>query len=338
MKAVRLLPSRKGFKLDYAGLVELPHQNGDENEPNLTALLQSLLKSGDLRRARAVINLYGKPPLVRYLLLPVMPKDELREAVKWEAKKKMTALPLEDISVDYIIAGEQEERGGVRRYEVILVAAEKHAVQEAVREIQRAGPRVEAMDVSPLSLINAVRLNHPRAIRGGLVFIDIGAGRTEINIAKQGILRFTRTVQMGGNNFNAALQKELQLDYEEAEEVKRERGLSSDSEYVGISVPQKRYMEVMKAAVDRLILEVQRSLDYYRAQYREDAGRKIILMGGTPLMPGFSEYFSAYFDADVEVDNPFSEISCRNAAFGNLQAMAPRFSSSIGLALRNLMK
>jgi Tfp pilus assembly PilM family ATPase len=78
-------------------------------------------------------------------------------------------------------------------------------------------------------------------------------------------------------------------------------------------------------------------MDYYRAQFREETVHKMVLMGGTPLMPGFSDYFSTYFEAKVEVDDPFAEIACRNVSFGNFRAMAPRFSSSIGLALRNLV-
>ena len=143
---------------------------------------------------------------------------------------------------------------------------------------------------------------------------------------------------MGGNDLTASLQRGLHLDYEEAEQLKRERGMNTSGEKISESIPHKRYLEVLKEALDRLILEVQRSLDYYRAQFRVEASRKIVLMGGTPLMPGFSDYFSSYFDAEVEVDDPFTEITCRNPSFGDLRQMGPRFSSSIGLALRNLVK
>jgi len=106
LKAVRLLPSRRGIKLEYAALVELPHQNGNPGEHDMVLALQSLLKGRDLRRSRAVTNVFGKPPLIRYLTVPFMPKEELKEAIKWEAKK-LTALPIEDIMLDFLIVGEQ---------------------------------------------------------------------------------------------------------------------------------------------------------------------------------------------------------------------------------------
>jgi type IV pilus assembly protein PilM len=335
LKAVRLIPSRKGLKLDYAGLVELPHQNGNEAQRDLAVALQSLLRSRNLRHSKSVLKVAGKPPLVRYLTLPYMPKEELKEAVKWEARKLM-ALPLEEVVLDFLIVGEQEERG-LRRYEIILVAAERTVIQGEIQEVQRAGLRVVAVDVEPLSLLNTVRLNYPEDLRKSLVFIDIGAKKTEINIAKNGVLKFTRTVQVGGDELTASLQRELRLEYDDAEQMKRERGMTPTGEDISNTIPYKRYLEVLKESLDRLILEVQRSMDYYRAQFREDAIHRMILMGGTPLMPGFSDYFSTYFEAKVEVDDPFSRIICRNTSFENFRAMAPRFSSSIGLALRNLV-
>ncbi|MGH7274585.1 MAG: type IV pilus assembly protein PilM [Nitrospiria bacterium] len=336
LKAVRLLPSRRGISLDYAALVELPHQNGSPGEQDRVLALQSMLKSHDVRRCKSVINVFGKPPLIRYLTVPCMPKEELKEAIKWEAKKQMS-LPIEDIVLDFLIVGEQVE-GGQRLYEIVLVAAEKAVILNEIQETQRAGLRIAALDVGPLSLLNTVRLNYPKDLSQGLVFIDIGAGKTEINLARDGILRFTRTVQTGGNDLTASLQRELHLDYEDAEQLKRERGMNPSGEDISKSISHKRYLEVLKEALDRLILEVQRSLDYYRAQFRVEAARKIVLMGGTPLMPGFSDYFSSYFDAEVEVDDPFTEITCRSASFGDLRAMAPRFSSSVGLALRNILR
>ena len=93
--------------------------------------------------------------------------------------------------------------------------------------------------------------------------------------------------------------------------------------------------EIIKAEVDRMVLETQRSMDYYRAQFHEGTINKIILMGGSSLMPGFQEYFATYFDAGVELDDPFAEINCDEAAFEEVRMMAPRFSTGVGLALRS---
>ena len=122
------------------------------------------------------------------------------------------------------------------------------------------------------------------------------------------------------------------------EQIKRQKGLSGAPAPEGAPGQAKdqdgRLYEIIKAEADRMILETQRSMDYYRAQFREGSVKKIVLMGGACLMPGFQEYFATYFDANVELDDPFAEILCDEAAFGEIRLIAPRFSTAVGLALR----
>lgn len=129
---------------------------------------------------------------------------------------------------------------------------------------------------------------------------------------------------MGGEQVTRRLERELNLSYEEAEKVKREKGLGAEEG------PQA----IIKNEIDRFIVEIQRSIDYYRAQFREGVFKKVILMGGGALLPGFSDYFGSYFDAEMEIDDPLAEI-IGTESVGSIRAIAPRFSSGIGLALRS---
>ncbi|MDC4228077.1 MAG: type IV pilus assembly protein PilM [Candidatus Manganitrophus sp.] len=260
--------------------------------------------------------------MIRYLTLPVMPQGELAEAVKWEAKK-MVSIPMEEMILDYIVAGGRQERE-TKRYDLILVVADKSTLREQWAMMQRAGLDIVAIDVNPLSLLNTIRLNYGKELAGNFIYIDVGAVKTDMTILKDGVLRFTRRLEMGGEQVTRRLQQEMNLSYEEAEKLKREKGLG---------VEEKAQM-IMKSELDRFIVEIQRSIDYYRAQFREAVFKKVILMGGGALLPGFSDYFGSYFDADMEIDDPLAEI-IGTESVGAIRAIAPRFSSGIGLALRS---
>lgn len=318
VKVVRLSPTRHGVKLLDIGLKELPPEE-DFREENIAAALDELIH--EKGRPKAVVNFSGRTPVIRYLSLPVMPKDELAEAIKWEAKK-LVSTPIEETVLDYVIAGGKQEQE-VKRYEIILVVAEKGLVKEQWSILQRAGLEIAAIDVNPLSLLNAVRLNYPNDLTGNLVYIDLGAAKTDITILKEGILKFTRRLEMGGDQITRRLERELDLSYDQAEKLKREKGMSAE----------EGAQAVIKSEIDRFIVEIQRSVDYYRAQFREGVFKKIILMGGGALLPGFSDYFGGYFDSDVEIDDPFAEILGAEAV-NETRRMAPRFSTGIGLALR----
>ncbi|HLG22764.1 MAG TPA: pilus assembly protein PilM, partial [Candidatus Manganitrophaceae bacterium] len=135
--------------------------------------------------------------------------------------------------------------------------------------------------------------------------------------------RFTRRMEMGGDQMTRRIQGEMNLSYDDAEKLKRDKGMKGE----------ENLQALLKSEADRFIVEVQRSVDYYRAQFREGIFKKIILMGGGALLSGFSEYFATYFDSRVEIDDPFLKIIGGESA-GSIRAIGPRFSTTVGLGLR----
>ena len=319
VKAVRLQKTRGGMKLLDIGIKEIPMEEEFRQE-NIAAALDELIH--EKKRPKAVVNFSGKTPLIRYLTLPVMPKGELAEAVKWEAKK-LVSIPTEEMVFDFIIVGGRQEQE-IKRYEMVMVVAEKGLVKEQWAMMRKAGLEIMAIDVNPLSLLNAVRHNYPNDLKESLIYIDIGAVKTDIAILKEGLLRFTRRLEMGGDQITRRIEQDLKLSNDQAEKLKREKGMGGEA----------ALQESVKSEVDRFIVEIQRSIDYYRAQFREGVFKKIILMGGGALLGGFSEYFATYFDSTVEIDDPFAEIVGAESATA-FRMMAPRFSTGVGLALRH---
>jgi len=128
---------------------------------------------------------------------------------------------------------------------------------------------------------------------------------------------------LGGATLTHSLIQKVGADFGQAEAIKREQGLTGNA----------KVQEVLRPEVDRLVVEIQRSVDYYRAQSRDGALERMFLAGGTALMPGFVEHVASFFDAKVSLFNPFEGMDC-SAVNIDLEALAPRFVSSLGLALR----
>lgn len=63
--------------------------------------------------------------------------------------------------------------------------------------MQRAGLDIVAIDVNPLSLLNTIRMSYGKELTGNFIYIDIGAAKTDMTILKDGVLRFTRRLEMG---------------------------------------------------------------------------------------------------------------------------------------------
>ena len=331
IKVVQLVSSGRGFRLRHASLFELHSKNGTESETPVQSVSKLLNREKNLAKGRLATLFSGRNVIIRYLTLPKMPFRELKEAVRWEAKKHTTQ-PLDDFVVDFFVMGETQENE-IKRNEIILVMAEKSLVKTQMEEFQDSGFKISALDVNQLVLLNTIRHHRAKDLSENLAFIDIGASRLDIGIAKRGLLRFTRSVKTGGEDITQAIQKELGVDSLEAEKMKREHGLNKIG-LGGLSEKDDHLNRIIKEGVDRFVVEVQRSVDYYRAQFRENAIQRLLLMGGCVQLPGFLEYFSTYFDARVEIDDPFSGVLIDDRFPKDLKTMGPRFATSIGLALR----
>lgn len=317
IKGVQVARTRKGIELVGAGIYEFPEEGGSVGEGLATVVGTSVTG------VRAAVQFSGKvAPVIRHISLPVMPSSELTEAIRWEARK-FTSLPMEEVVIDSLVLGETGEKAA-RRNDIVVVVVERAALLSQLEWLKGFGLEVVAVDVAAFALRNLLQLGQNGDGSGSLLLVDIGAQRMEITILKGGVIRVCRQVAVGGDLITAALSESLGVSFEEAERRKREEGLNQAGPL----------LETFQGQADRLIVEVQRSLDYYRAQFREPGVDRILLMGGTPLLPGFQAYFSGFFDAPVQLEDPLSPLRCRDPGVGVLRSMAPRLALAMGLALR----
>jgi type IV pilus assembly protein PilM len=253
-----------------------------------------------------------------------MPAAELGEAVRWEAKRHIS-YPLDAALVEYLVTGERHE-GAVDKFDILLVAAERSKVVEHLAPFRVAGIAVSAVDANALALRNVLRLREDTGNENQLV-VDMGAGKTEINIFKGGVLRFCRCVQSGGLDMTRALADRMGVELEKAEAIKQRIDVLSPAE-------DDEAVAAVKTGLDSLFVEIRRSVEYYKTTFREKKVSRAILTGGVALTAGIKEYFSLSFDGEVELDQPFDGLTGDTGAFEELEPHALRFAAAVGLALR----
>ena len=105
--------------------------------------------------------------------------------------------------------------------DVLLVAAKKEKIADYTGVIAQAG-RTAVVDVDAFALQNAFEVNY--GIEGGQVVVLLNAEARNINILQGDQSVFTRDISIGGNAYTEALQKELNLPFEQADQPKRRAG------------------------------------------------------------------------------------------------------------------
>jgi type IV pilus assembly protein PilM len=160
------------------------------------------------------------------------------------------------------------------------------------------------------------------------VLLNAGASAININIITGDQSVFTRDISMGGNSYTEAVQKELNLPFESAEQLKR--GQPVDGATFDDVKP------VLQSMTENVLLEVQKTFDFFKATASSDRIDRIVLSGGASRVDGFAEALNERFGTTVESFDPFKKISFDASKFGvdDPANLAPQAAVAVGLALR----
>src|SRR5207253_5087442 len=115
---------------------------------------------------------------------------------------------------------------------VVLVAAKKDKIQNHTSVISLAGRTPEIVDIDAFALQNAFEANYTPDPDAPVALLNIGASLMNINITKGGMPLFIRDISISGNQYTDILQKELQLNFQEAEDMKLGRTGGTETELV----------------------------------------------------------------------------------------------------------
>ena len=120
--------------------------------------------------------------------------------------------------------------------------------------------------------------------------------------------------------------KSLNIDYNKAEEIKREYGLIPDKENI---------RKILIPLVDSILEEIKKAFrDFYLKEGKEV--EEIVLSGGLAQMLGLKEYFFTTFKKEVALADPFLRIDCPPALVNTLKEIGSNYAIAVGLALKGL--
>jgi len=333
VKAVELKPTGKGFRVSAYGEEPVPADaivDGAIIDAGAVAeaIRQVFERNKAFKGKDVCASLSGNAVIVKKITLPVMTESELDESIYWEAEQYIP-FDIQDVNLDYQIldAGTgPDSRGSM---EVLLVAAKKEKIGDYTGVIAQAGRTPVIVDVDAFALQNAFDVNYGLDPGQVTVLLNAGASAININILQGEQSMFTRDISIGGNAYTEAVQKELDLPHESAEQLKK-----------GIPVDGASFEEaqpVLRAVTENVLLEVQKTFDFFKATASSDRIDRIMLSGGASRVDGFREMLHERFNAPVEEFDPFRTIAWDPAKLGREAVEhASTAAVAVGLALRKV--
>src|SRR5919205_2794492 len=181
----------------------------------VSGVISGLFNSHQFKTDRVAAGVSGSSVIVKNIVVPQMTQEELEESIDWHAEEHIP-FDIADVSLDYQITGRTHDA-----LQVLMAACKRDKIANLKQAIQLAGKQPAIIDVDAFALQNCYEVNYQPAANHVVALLNVGASTMNINILRGNKSVFTRDVSVGGNQYTALLQKELDLTFEQAEAVKR---------------------------------------------------------------------------------------------------------------------
>ena len=331
VKAVELKASGKTYKVTAFGSEPLPPDSIVDGAiidgAAVADAIRRLFDGRNIKTKDVAASLSGNAVIVKKISLPIMSEGELAESIYWEAEQYIP-FDIQDVNLDYQILDRGDAASGKGTMDVLLVAAKKEKIADYTGVIAQAGRSAVVVDVDAFALQNAYEVNYGIDGHAVIVLLNAGASATNINILQGDQSVFTRDISIGGNAYTEALQRELNLPYETADALKR--GLPVD----GVTYDDAR--PVLRAVTENVMLEIQKTFDFFKATASTVQISRIMLSGGASRVEGFAETLQERFSTPVEMFDPFRKVTLDAKKFSAdmRESIAPTAAVAVGLAVR----
>jgi len=333
IKLVEVVDASQGYLLNTYAQIPLEkgviEEGGIVNAGMLQDAIRRLVKVSRCKTRKAVVSLSGHKVIARRASFQAMEEDDLRQLINDEGANYLPFDDITSINFDFQILGEAESGPG--QIEVILVAAKKDVVQSYVDVIEKAGLKPVIVDVDSFALETMYEANYDFEDQDVVVLINLGASMTNINVVKGGKSIFTRDIPMGGRFITESIQEKLGVSFEEAEAVKIEAATADPGDSGAMRVNP---LDVAEA----LLMEIERSIDYFRSTHGGEYVKDVILSGGSSKIAGISDALTQRLGIETRRVNPFQNIAYNTKAFNAaiIEDIGPDAALGIGLALRRV--
>ncbi len=325
IKLVELKKGRKDFKVKKIGIKQINKDiiidGAIMDSVALSEALRELIDTVKPSVKNIALSVSGQSVIVKKISVPIVTEEEFANSIQWESEQYLP-FNIQDLYLDFKILGATENIQG--QMDVLLAAAKKDLVNDYLIVLRELGIEPVVVDIDVFTIQNMFEINYPSFTNKTNLICNIGASFTNINIVKAGASLFTRSVNVAGNRITESLQKNLNISFEEAEEVKI--GVKKDIDLQSVE-------EILSDEINVLSGEIQKTIDFFYNSNPNDIIENVFLFGGTSKLKGLPEKIKEKSGINTIIGNPFTLVPLDKKVE---DIPYHHFGVAVGLAMRRL--
>lgn len=232
------------------------------DEEERSKQLENYIKQNKLKKHSCTVVLDASYYDLYQLPAPPVDDNELKSAMYWRVKD-LIAYPIEDAVIDVFRVPVESHREA----KVYVVVSPRESIKSTVNLIQNAGLSLEVIDIEQLGMLSVIEKLETQ--KKGLAVLYMGQQSGSINLYHNNNLFLSRKIDIG---------------------LERIETLHSDD---------RDATSMLNQVYDPIILELQRSLDFYESEFAKAPITRLMVVPRHPMLQSFCDYANSNFGMDV---------------------------------------
>jgi len=325
LKALKLSDEDGHFQVEAFEVIEHPENlrgpEADRSEVFTHAIGQFLARN-DVSSSMVAVAVPGQSSFTRFVKLPPVEPKRIPSIVRFEAEQQIP-FPIGEVIWRWQTFHDPDSPD----VEVGIFAMKRIEIAEMLAMMALSNLKVDLVQMAPLALYNFMCADDQLAPDGATLLADVGTDKTDLVVA-DGPRIWTRTIQIGGNNFTEALVRAFKLSFGKAENLKR---TAATSKYA------RQVFQAMRPVFADLVQEIQRSIGYYTSLHRESRFKRVLGLGNGFRLPGLQKFLEQNLNIPVvKIDSYNTPVLAPSLSEPTFTENILSFGVAYGLAIQGL--
>jgi type IV pilus assembly protein PilM len=291
--------------------------------------IAAFFSDADLPRKNVRLGIGSSRTGVRVFERPVVDDPrQLANAIRFRAYETLP-IPIEEAMLDYHVV---EDTNTPDR--VLLAVAYRDLVDRFATTCNAAKIELVGIDIEAFALLRAVGgepLKPGERAEAARVAVSIGHDRTTVAVSDGRTCEFTRVLDWGGARVTAGIERALEVDTAEAEQLKRSLDISVGATEEPGDERTSKAVEAARREVNGLARELASSLHFYQDQPDSLGFAEITITGGGAHLQGLAGQLEELIGISVRVADPFARVGSGHGISSNGQDGALAVAIGLGI-------
>jgi len=284
VRFIELKHSRDGIALKRYGEEKIPP--GVVSQGKIVNKDQFLNVINDIRKKYGFNTVHVSLPEEQVYLftvdIPRMDSNEIRQTIELSLEEHIPITANEAL-FDYDLVSETPDT-----YTVQVQVVPESIVNAYLAPLEEAGLNVVSLELEAQAIARAIIA--PGDTHTYMV-LDFGSTRTGVSFISKGIVSFTTTFDIGGATQTAIIAKHFNISMDEAEKMKRERGLLRSGDDKDLFAVLLNNLSILRDEINKHYIFWHTHPDEHGQS--KPRVEKVLLCGQSSNLAGFAEYLSA---------------------------------------------